>query len=288
MKLTSILLFGTLASSQAAVYTMNLGAAPGQSPIDGVDGWVQSEPNYVDGVGEVYPRSFVHQIGSSSALALGGYYDSEPSTPPGSGVSVSRQLTSLGLNYSTLSLDFTIQDSITAYTDSFPGDVDRNRFSIGFFDNSGDELINLVFSPNSQSTDPSGATNASWNMSVSSGGVGRAAFGAVLEGSLTLGGVYSLSLVTVPSATAGAIDYNLSIVSGLNTQNTSGTLAGLAGEQIDRLKIGWESAGTEVDGLGSNFIALNNVVVAVPEPSGLVLCLISSLPLFMRRRRARL
>lgn len=285
MKLTSILLFGTLASSQAAVYTMNLGAAPDQSTIDGVDGWVQSEPNYVDG--EVYPRSFVHQIGSSSALALGGYYDSEPPTV-GPGVSVSRQLTSLGLNYSTLSLDFTIQDSITTYTDSFPGDVDRNRFSIGFFDNSGDELINLVFSPNSQSTDPSGATNASWNMIVSSGGVGGAAFGAVLEGSLTLGGVYSLSLVTVPSATAGAIDYNLSIVSGLNTQNTSGTLAGLAGEQIDRLKIGWESAGTEVDGLGSNFIALNNVVVAVPEPSGLVLCLISSLPLFMRRRRARL
>ena len=285
MKLTSILLFGTLASSQAAVYTMNLGAAPGQSPIVGVDGWVQSEPNFVDG--EVYPRSFVHQIGSSSALALGGYYDSEPPAV-GSGVSVSRQLTSLGLNYSTLSLDFTIQDSITAYTDSFPGDVDRNRFSIGFFDNSGDELINLVFSPNSQTTDPSGATNASWNMSVSSGGVARVAFGAVLEGSLTLGGVYSLSLVTVPSVTAGAIDYNLSIVSGLNTQNTSGTLAGLAGEQIDRLKIGWELEGPEVDGLGSNFIALNNVVVAVPEPSGLVLCLISSLPLFMRRRRARL
>lgn len=285
MKLTSVVLFATLASAQAAVYTMNLGAAPGQSPIDGVDGWVQSEANFVDG--EVYPRSFVHQIGSSSALALGGYYDSEPPTV-GSGVSVSRQLTSLGLNYSTLSLDFTIQDSITSYPDLVPGDVDRNRFSIGFFDNSGDELINLVFSPNSQSTDPSGATNASWNMIVSSGGVGGAAFGAVLEGSLTLGGVYSLSLVTVPSATAGAIDYNLSIVSGLNTQNTSGTLAGLAGEQIDRLKIGWESAGTEVDGLGSNFIALNNVVVAVPEPSGLVLCLISSLPLFMRRRRARL
>ena len=139
MKLTSILLFGTLASSQAAVYTMNLGAAPGQSPIDGVDGWVQSEPNYVDGSGEVYQRSFVHQIGSSSALALGGYYDSEPSTPPGSGVSVSRQLTSLGLNYSTLSLDFTIQDSITSYPDLVPGDVDRNRFSIGFFDNSGDD-----------------------------------------------------------------------------------------------------------------------------------------------------
>ena len=178
MKLTSILLFGTLASSQAAVYTMNLGAAPGQSPIDGVDGWVQSEPNYVDG--EVYPRSFVHQIGSSSALALGGYYDSEPPTV-GSGVSVSRQLTSLGLNYSTLSLDFTIQDSITSYPDLVLGDVDRNRFSIGFFDNSGDELINLVFSPNSQSTDPSGATNASWNMSVSSGGVGGAAFGAVLK-----------------------------------------------------------------------------------------------------------
>lgn len=284
MKLTSILLFGSLASAQAAVYTMNLGSAASQSPIDGVDGWVQSEPNFDDG--EVYPRSFVHQIGSSSALALGGYYDSEPSTA-GSGISVSRQLTSLGLNYSTLSLDFVIQDSITSYPDSFPGDVDRNRFSIGFFDSSGDELINLVFSPNSQNTDPS-FTTATWNMFVSSGGVGGSAFGAVIEGSPTLGGVYSVSLITVPSATAGAVDYNLAVFSGVNSFNTSGTLDGLAGAQIDRLTVGWEEAGTEVDGLGSNFIALNNVVVAVPEPSGLTLCLISSLPLFMRRRRARL
>jgi hypothetical protein len=283
MKLTSILLFATLASAQAAVYTMNLGSAPYQSPIDGVDGWVQSEANYFDG--EVYPRSFVHQIGSSRALALGGYYDSFPGV--GSGVSVSRQLISLGLNYSTLALDFTIQDSITSYPDSFPGDVDRNRFSIGFFDNSGDELINLIFSPNSQSTDPSNAT-ATWNMFVSSGGSGAAAFGAVFEGSPSVGGVYSLSLTTVPSATSGAVDYNLSVFSGVNTFNTSGTLAGLAGAQIDRLTVGWEEAGTEVDGLGSNFIALNNVVVGIPEPSGLALCLISSLPLFIRRRRARL
>lgn len=285
MKLTSILLFGTLASAQAAVYTMNLGTAPYRSPIDGVDGWVQSEANYVDG--EVYPRSFVHEIGSSRALALGGYYDSEAPSGLGPGVSVSRQLISLGLNHSTLALDFTIQDSITSYPDSFPGDVDRNRFSIGFFDNSGDELINLIFSPNSQSTDPSNAT-ATWNMFVSSNGVGAAAFGAVFEGSPSLGGVYSLSLTTVPSATAGAVDYNLSVFSAENTFNTSGTLAGLAGAQIDRLKVGWEEAGTEVDGLGSNFIALKGVVVAVPEPSGLALCLISSLPLFIRRRRARL
>lgn len=281
MKLPTILLLASLSSVEAAVYTMNLGSAPGQSPIDGVDGWVQSEPNFDDG--EVYPRSFVHQIGSSSALALGGYYDSEPPSA-GSGVSVSRQLTSLGLNYSTLSLDFTIQDSITSYPDSFPGDVDRNRFSIGFFDNSGDELINLVFSPNSQDVDPSG-TGASWNMFVSSGGVGGTAFGAVLEGDPLLGGVYSLSLITVPSATIGAVDYSIVVASGVNTFTNSGTLAGLAGAQIDRLTIGWEEAGTEVDGLGSNFIALNNVVVAVPEPSGLLLCLVSALPLVVRRRR---
>lgn len=282
MKLVSALLIGSLASAHAAVYTMSLGSAASQSPADGVDGWVQSEPNFVDG--EVYPRSFVHQIGTTSALAIGGYYDSFPPSGAGPGISISRQLNSLGINYSTLSLDFTIQDSITAYPDSFPGDVDRNRFSIGFFDDSGDELINLVFSPNSQSTNPSGTT-ASWNMFVSSGGVGGTAFGAVLEGDPLLGGVYSLSLVTVPSATAGAVDYSISVGSGSNTISSSGTLAGLAGTQIDRLTVGWQEAGTEVDGLGSNFIAFNNVVVAVPEPSGAVLCLVSSLVLLGRRRR---
>lgn len=287
MKLAPILILASLASAQAAVYTMNLGTAPDQSPADGLDGWVQSEINFVDGDGETYPRSFVHQIGSSNALALGGYYDSEPSTAPGTAISISRQLTSLGLNESALSLDFAIQDSITSYADSFPGDVDRNQFSIGFFDSAGDALINLVFSPNSQSTDPSAQTNATWNMSISSGVNTFSAFGAVLEGDPTLGGVYSLSLSTTESATAGAVDFNLSIFSGSNVQNTSGTLTGLAGAQIDRLTVGWDVAGSEADGLGTNFIAFNNVVV-VPEPSGLVLCLISSLPLLMRRRRTRL
>ncbi len=281
MKLTAMFLVASLSVGNAAVYTMNLGSAPSQSPIDGLDGWVQSEPNFSDG--EVYPRAFVHQIGSSSALAIGGYYDSEPAAAS-AGISVSRQLTSLGINYSTLSLDFTIQDSITAYPDSFPGDKDRNEFSIGFFGSSGDELINLVFSPNSQSTDPS-ATTATWNVLISSGGVARPAFGAVFEGDPTLGGVYSISLVTSPSSTAGNVDFDLSIFSGTNVQNTSGTLTGIAGAQIDRLTVGWQEAGTELDGLGSNFIALNNVVVAVPEPSGLVLCLLSSLGFLRRRRR---
>jgi hypothetical protein len=287
MKLAPILILASLTSAQAAVYTMNLGTAPDQSPANGVDGWVQSEANFVDGDNEVYPRSFVHSIGSSNAIALGGYYDSEPSTAPGTAISISRQLTSLGLNESNLSLDFSIQDSITEYSDGFPGDVDRNRFSIGFFDSSGDALINLIFSPNSQSTDPSAQTNATWNMLISSGANSFAPFGAVFEGDPTLGGVYSLSLSTTESATAGAVDFNLSIFSGSNVQNTSGTLAGRAGSQIDRLTVGWDVAGDETDGLGTNFIAFNNVAV-VPEPSGLVLCMVSSLPLLMRRRRARL
>lgn len=285
MKLTSVLLaFASLASANAAVYTMDLGTAPSQSAIDGLNGWTQSEPNF-SADGEDYPRSFVHQLGTSSALALGGYYDSNPPEGAGPGISVSQQMTSLGLNYTTLSLDFTIQDSITAYPDSFPGDVDRNRFSIGFFGNSGDELINLVFSPNSQDADPS-ATTATWNMFVSSGGVGGAAFGAVFEGDPLMGGIYSLSLITVPSATSGAVDYSITVSSSVNSfTSSSGTLAGLAGAQVDRLTVGWEDAGAEVDGLGSNFIAVNNLVVGVPEPSALLLCLMSSLPLVVRRRR---
>lgn len=273
MKWTPLFLAAFVASSEAAVYTLDLSGADPQSPVDGVDGWVQSEPNFVDG--EVYPRAFVHQLGSSPALALGGYYDSEPASL-GSSINISQQVSGLGFNASSLNLDFSLIDS-----EDF--DVDRNQFSIGFFDSSGDELISLVFRPTSQSGTPE-LTTATWNMYISSGGVLGPAFGAVLEGDAISGGVYSLSLMTVPSG-GGGVGYNVSVSSSLNSQGTSGTLAGLGGAQIDSVRLGWEEDGSET--FGSNFLAVAGLTVAVPEPSSLLLGLGAMLPLALRRRRSR-
>jgi hypothetical protein len=274
MKWTPVLLAALLGSSEAAVYTMDLSGAPAQSPMDGVDGWVQSEANYVDG--EVYPRAFVHQLGTSAALALGGYYDSEAPTA-GPGIDISHQVSGLGFNASSLALDFSL-------VDSDPFDADRNQFSIGFFDSSGDELISLVFRPNSQSATPD-LTTATWNMYVSSGGVLGSSFGGVFEGDAISGGVYSLSLMTVPTG-GGGVGYNINVSTPLGSQGTSGTLAGLGGEAVDSVRLGWLEDGSET--FGTNFLAVANLVVAVPEPSSALLCLGAMLPLALRRRRARI
>lgn len=283
MRLIPLLLLAAAHSAQSAVYTLDLSGLANQSPLDGVRGWVQSESNFTDA--EVYPRSFVHQIGASSAVAIGGYYDSEPAAGPG-GITITQSPVLLGLSQTRMTLDFVIQDSITTYSDGFPADVDRNRFSIGYVNGAGTELFSLVFVPNSQSTNPGAETSATWNMHWSTGGVmSPAAFGAIFEGSQTLGGLYSMNLETKASAIPGGVDFQLSVGSALNTFTTSGALAGSAADVISGIQLGWRENGTEVGGLGSNFLAISGMAYGVPEPSGLVLCLVSVLPFVLRRRR---
>jgi len=269
MKWTPILLAAFVASSEAAVYTMNLTGAASQSPADGVDGWVQSEPNYVDG--EVYPRSFIHQLGSSPALALGGYYDSEAGS--GSTIYMSQDVSPMYFRAASLGLNFSL-------IDSDPIDADRNQFSIGFYDGSGNELISLVFRPTSQSATPD-ITTATWGTYLSSGGVLGPAIGGVFEGDAVSGGVYSLLLTTVP-VSGGGVGYNVN----LGGQTTTGTLSGMGGAQIETVRLGWTSDAGET--FGTNFLAVSNMVVSVPEPSSALLGMAALLPLALRRRRSRI
>jgi hypothetical protein len=283
MRIIPLLALAAVHTAQAAVFTLDLSGLPSQSALDGVRGWVQSESNFVDG--EVYPRAFVHPIGATSGVALGGYYDSEPAAAP-SGITITQYPVLLGLSESRMELNFAIQDSITTYADAFPGDVDRNRFSIGYVNSAGTELFSLVFVPNSQSTDPSAELSATWNMHWSTGGVMSAtAFGAVFEGSQTLGGLYAMTVVTKASAIPGGVDFQLSVAGGGATASTSGLLAGSSADQIAGIQLGWRESGTEVGGLGSNFLAVSGITYGVPEPSGLMLCLVSVLPFVLRRKR---
>lgn len=270
MKWTSIILLCAAQCASAAVYTMNLSGAPG-TPANGLDGWVQSEADFNDG--EAYPRSFVNTLGTSTSLALGGYYDSEPATN-GPAITTARALSGLGMNQSDLSMSFAIVDSDATATG-------RNQFSIGYRDASGGDLFSLVFRPTGQSATP-GSNDTLWNVHWSTGGNLSAAFAAISEGSPTLGGIYSLSLKTFASATTGAVDFNLSISSPTNSFVQSGTLAGLDGSNVSSIQLGWRPDGAE--SLGTNFIQVAGLAV-VPEPSALLLSVCSLLPFLLRRSR---
>lgn len=275
MKAISTLLLTGVLPLHAAVYVMDFSGAGAGTPVDGLDGWVQSEANYEDI--EVYPRSFVSSLDSSPSLAIGGYYDTEDPTnyngeDPRS-ITIGREVSGVGLNRSDLQLNFAI-------TDSSSFDVDRNSFTVGYFNPVGVELFSLVFRPGSQSADPENET-ALWNVHWLSGGNLSAAFAAVIEGSAALGGIYSLSLVT-NELSGGDVGFQVS-VSGANSFHQQGTLTGLAGEDIAEVRIGWHS--DEGETLGSNFLEVGSMVVSVPEPSAALLLFSALMPALVRRRR---
>ena len=273
-----------LVSTQAVLsadYILDLSGYSVGDAVDGIEGWTQSVPNYVDpGDSTVYPRGFVTQVGSSNAIGLGGYYDSDPNAGGSPAVYLQHDLgfTTLSLDKSSMSFDFAVVDS-----GSF--DPDRNQFSIGYYDSSGDELISAVFRPASQSSDP-GLTTALWNVYWSTGGV----MSATPAFAIAESGFYSLSLDTL--AAGSDVGFRMRLSSGVNSQSTTGSLTGLAGTDLSALKIGFIEDGTEDPvnggggGYGENFIALNNLVVTVPEPSSLLLCAGSVMTLLFARRRS--
>jgi hypothetical protein len=259
-------------SGLSAVYTMDFSGASPADPVDGLDGWAQTEPNYADT--EVYPRSWVGQMGSSNALSIGGYYDTEPVSDISGTLGV---VHSLDLNFEAidLSFDFSITDS-----DSF--DADRNQFTFGFYDSLGATLWGLHFTPVSQSANPGGGSFDLWNVRTSTNGVlnGSGPFGSVFETA-----VYSFNFFSLPSETPGDVDWVVSIA-GSNTFTSSGIASGLVGVSANSMSLSWGLNGDEVDGLGSNFLTVGGMIaeVAVPEPSAFLLFSLSSLGLLVRRR----
>lgn len=272
-------LIAVLSASQVCLganYVMDLSSYSNDPPDsgDGADGWVQSEADSpVDA-----PRSFITAFGSGNGLSLGGYYNTDPQTGAGSGIILSRSFSPLSSVGSSLVLEFAITDSETAW------DVDRNRFSISMGDGL-TERVGLVFVPVAQSTDPDAQTDAAWNVYLSVlGTMETNPFCAIYE---TIGGagIYSLSLVTGPTSTAGEVSYHIGITAAGDTFTTNGSYSGASGAEINSLNFGWKLNGDETDGLGGNFMTIGSAVVAVPEPSGAILLSCGLLGAMMRRRR---
>ena len=163
----------------------------------------------------------------------------------------------------TLNATFQMQDSSVLIdpNDAASGyfDVDRNQFSIGL-----GGIVSLVLQPASQSSDP-GNDTALWNPFISVGGELRAITGAQVQE----GGSYTFSVTLASSA--GGLTYDASLTDfGGTAIVSSGSIPGAsAADLLASVDVGWSLAGTEVDGLGSNSIAISSLSLrAAQEQSG--------------------
>ena len=259
----------------STIYSLN-GAGFSGAPFNGIDGWTQSEPNF----SSQNPRAYVQPFSSGvTGFAVGGFYDTEPFTAV-NGFAASRSLAGgYGARGAGLNVAFQMQDSSVLVDPSDPAsgyfDVDRNQFSVGL-----GNLASLVLRPGSQSADPANS-NAVWNPFLAVGGELRPFTGAQIQE----GGNYTFSL-SLTSLTSG-LNYNSALTDlGGTSILASGSIPGAsATDLLSSIDVGWVLDGTEVDGLGSNAIAISALSVTIPEPSSSFLLLTALLPFVIARRR---
>lgn len=230
------------------------------SPIDGVDGWTQSEPN-VDPVPDgPAPMFFVSDQGGNNFGYLSGYY----AIPDAASFSVSRDfaLPSATLAGSTLSYKAAVVDGV-----DFP---ERNNFgmtvSVGAV-----ELLTLTLTPESQIGTSNWAVNYLFD-----GGSTTAADYAVVPNSLVS---YEIGF------TATGLDVEFG--AGGVTTGFSGAPTGYnpAGSDDITVSFFWDQ-GPGAD-FGDNGLLIDDIqlVDTIPEPASAVLVLLGIAGIALRRRR---
>lgn len=248
-----------------------------EQPLDGIDGWTQSEPNYDDG--DVYPWAYGSSIDGDPAASIGGYYNTD--APANNEFYIAHTVSLFG--GVDLELNFTITDSSPFEFEGVMYGAERNRFSIGFHNAGGDEVFSLIFDPNVDFENPDPVTNPAndWNVSSSSYGVQTAATMAVVEG-----GLVSLHMHLRPIG--GILTFYYALTAPGSTPSVQGTLPGLIDQDFAELRVGMT---TTDDGLGNgesfgtNFLTFEGVVVTIPEPSSLLLCSLALGGFVLRRKR---
>jgi hypothetical protein len=226
-------------------------------PIDGVDGWTQSESNYEDGLG-VSPLFYVQEGGGNNYGYLSGIF----ATPENSSFSVSRDfaLPASTIEGSTLSFKAAIVDA-----NEFPErDLFGMTVTVGAVD-----LLTLTLTPESQT----GSSN--WAVDyLFDGGSTTSTLNAVAPGSL--------------------LDYEIDFTaSGLEVrygaQGFSGTPAGYDSASEDNITVSffWTKTSSN-EFYGDNGLLIDDIdVVAtpIPEPASACLVLLGITGIALRRRR---
>jgi hypothetical protein len=252
------------------------GLALGQ-PLDGFDGWTQSEPNFNDG--DVFPWAYGSNVNGNPAAAIGGYYNTD--APASNEFYISQTVSLFG--GVDLALNFTITDSSPFEFEGVMYGAERNRFSIGFHNAGGDEVFSLIFDPNVDLVNPDPVLNPAndWNVSSSSYGVQTTATMAVVEG-----GNYSLSMYLLPID--GVLNFFYALTAPGSAPTVRGTLPGLTDQDFAKLRVGMTATDDGLgngESFGTNFLAFQSVVVTIPEPSSLLLCSVALGGLVLRRKR---
>lgn len=257
-------LLGAISSSQAAIFANFSGLGSGD-PLDGYDGWTQSEANpAVDS-----PIAYGQAVDSVAGAAVGGWF----ATPEADSF-YSQHTVALPFADSTLTMTFTVG------RDALVDPTVQNSFEIGAYNSGGTNLFSFVLG---SSIDPD-----IWNMYYRTG-----AGSNILLTSTRAVDIDQITTMTLGFSVNGSnTDFDMSLVSGtLETLNFNGTLTGLTSESFDNLRVsmlkvpGTDPMEDPFDAYGTNYIAFNGVEV-VPEPSSWMVLGLTAGALLVRRRRA--
>jgi hypothetical protein len=170
------------------------------------------------------------------------------------------------------SVFFSVIDSDSAYGG---GSEARDTFGFRLENGSGSNLFSFFLIPYAQSSFPE--SNINLNVFAYSTGVGAPI--SVLPGWVAVeGNSYTFDVQFAPSG-----PNDVSFVGSVGGQTFGGVLTNLAGENIGRLGAFWNTLNGK-DAPGSNYLLFDNIVL-IPEPSSLLLGLMSVWFAFARRRR---
>ena len=206
--------------------------------------------------------------GQGQAAGLGGI----SSVPTGATVGLFHDVGAV-FGETRVALDFAIIDT----SNDFPN---RDTFGISLTNSTGTaDLFTVLFVPEvTQPGDPSGDTNAKWNLYYQyQGGPTIPTAMAIFEGT----NPYNFDLQFTPNGVN--TDFNLTITSGVNFLNKAGLIPIAPSLMTGNFGLTWTptTPGSE----GENYFVMDNLSV-IPEPSSVLLLCLAGLGLVSRRRRA--
>ena len=267
-------------SLSASVYTTDFGNFD-QTTVAGQDGWTTNAttglPVDYDAVGE--SNIDLYNPATSNVMILGDA--SFVATPPiVSSVRLSHDYSG-SLKNTEIGFDFFMTDSFTG-----SGYLNRDQFGVSL-SNGNTDIFTLLFTPRTQTLDPSAGAAALWDVDY------RIGVGPVSDLNISFKENARLHLdLSFAAASATRTDVLLSLRYGtaLGEVGNASTVAvpninmpiSNPDAMVDEFNFFWTKQEAQ---FGSNYIMVDNLSV-VPEPSSAILLSLAGLCLISRRRRS--